>query len=352
MAERRKKGFFPTISEVAKEAGVSRTTVSRYINNSGYVSKDAREKIEKAIRAVGYRPNKIAQSLTKHSTGNIALVLSDIANPISAIYAKGVESVAREHDLNLIICNTGFDLQTEIQSVNRLIEKQIDGIIIAPCGKGKEHIEEVIQRGIPLVFISRRIHGVNADYVRFANEQGSFQVVEHLIKLGHRRIGIISRDLDRANDIERLKGYKEALHYYGIPVDESLIQSGQAVEEVGYEKMKILLALPNPPTAVYTAVNLFAVGVLKLCRERGIRIPEDLAVASFESFSYLDPIISPPLTANRMPVFELGVTAAQLLVERIKAKDQKSIPYRDISLQGELVVRESTVGKKAMAALA
>lgn len=334
----------PTIYEVANAAGVSRATVSRYINGNGYVSNKARQKIEEAIRQLNYHPNKIAQSLTKRSTGNIALVLSDIANPISAQYTKGVELIANQQDYNLIVCNTGFDLENEIRYITKLIEKHVDGIIIAPSGNKKEHIEEVIKRGIPLVFLSRKVYGINADYVRFANEEGSYQVVEHLIKLGHRKIGVISRDLDRINDIERLRGYKQALEHYRIPFDEQMVQSGKAVEEVGYQKMQILLNLPQTPTAVFTAVNLFAVGVLRLLHEKNIKIPQDIAVASFESFSYLDPIINPPITANNMPVFEMGVTAANLLFERIKSDNPQNIPFKDISLRGQLIVRKSTTG--------
>lgn len=330
-----------TIYEVANNAGLSRTTVSRYINSTGYVSQEAKDKIEKAIKELNYRPNKIAQSLSTRTTGNIAVVISDISNPIAADYTKGIEAAAYDHNYNILLCNTGFDLKKEISCVNILMQKQIDGIIIAPCGKGREHLEEVVKRKIPLVFVTRKILGIEADYVRFANEEGSFKIVEHLIKLGHKRIGIICRDIDIVNITGRLKGYMLAHENYNLPVEKELIISGKAVESFGYDAMSQFVKMQDPPTAIYTAVNLFAAGSIRYCNENDLKIPEEISLASFESFGELDAIIRPKLTSNVMPAFQLGYTAMDMLIKRIS--NIGNISNREVSLSGEILIRESTM---------
>ncbi len=329
-----------TINQVAKLAGVSRSTVSRYISETGYVSEEARQNIARAVKALNYRPNKVAQSLHTKSSSNIALIISDISNPIAAIYAKGIEEVTFKKNCNLVICNTGFDLEKEVQYVNMLIDKQIDGVIIAPCGKDTNHLKEMIQHNIPIVFFTRRIVGIDTDYVGFDNVDGSFKITEHLLAQRHKRIGAICRDVDYHEKANRLKGYLLALESYKIERQEDLIFYGTANEECGYYGMKQLMKLENPPTAIYTATNLQAAGVIRYCKEHKIKIPNDIAVAAFESFADLDPIIDPPLTANVMPVHEAAVTAANLLFDRIEGLTASN---KEVSIKGKLQIRESSM---------
>ena len=331
----------PTIHDVAKIAGVSSTTVSRYINNADYLSQKVKARIEKAIIGLNYRPNKIAQSLNTGSSGNIAVIISDISNPITANYVKGIEAVAFENNYNVIVCNTNFEIENEVKYTNMLVDKQIDGIILAPCEKKRDHIAEVKQKGIPLVFITRKLPGIDADYVGFANEDGSYKVIEHLIRIGHHRIGIICREVDYKESTGRLMGYKKALEANGISYDEKLTVCGSGVEKDGYKGMQILMQNEKHPTAIYTAVNLQAAGVIRFCSDNRIKIPHDIALASFESFAEFDLIMNPPITANVMPVFELGFTAANILLSRINAANKD--PYKDINLAGNLVIRGSTV---------
>jgi LacI family transcriptional regulator len=321
------------LDKVAQVAGVSRTTVSRYLNRSGYVSQEAARRIEMAISQLGYLPNRIAKSLVMKKTLNIALVVSDISNPITASYAKGVEDEAFERGYNVILCNTGFDLEREQKVVRVLLEKQIDGIIMAPCRKGEDHILEIQKRGIPIVFLTRRVQNVAADYVRFDYVGGSFQIVEYLIQRGHRRIGIFSPPVPPWEGEERIHGYLKALATYGIPFDPSLVIIAEAVEGVAYRKIRELLSLPQPPTAIFTAVNLFAKDIIRFCREHGINIPEDLSLASFEQFPHYDSVILPSLLANEMPAYELGRKAAEALFERMFSGDRGWVP-KNIVLKG------------------
>ncbi len=329
----------PTLEQVAKVAGVSRTTVSRYLNRSGYVGQETAKKIEEAIRKLGYYPNRIARSLVQKKTGNIALVVSDIFNPITAGYSRGVEDEAFIYGYNMVLCNTNFDPEKEKSVIQILLEKQIDGIIIAPCQKEEAYILEIKMRDIPLVFLTRRIPNVEADYVRFDYVRGSFQVVEYLINLGHKRIGIISPPVLLEEKEERIHGYLAALRKYGLKVDPSLIIFDEAVEGVGYEKAEVFLSMPNPPTAIFAAVNLFAKDILVYCKGNNVKLPQDLSLASFECFPHYDSIINPRITANEMPAYNLGKAAAKVLFTRINHKDGN---YKNIKLSGKLRVGEST----------
>jgi DNA-binding LacI/PurR family transcriptional regulator len=329
---------------VAALAGVSRMTVSRYINGTGYVSERCRGKVQEAINQLNYRPNRIAQSLTTGSTKNIALILSDISNPLYTLIIKGVETLVFEHGYNLIICNTDYSLEREKEYVHILIDKLVDGIIIAPSCLGNEHLKEVKAKNIPLVFIARRDEGIEADCVNFDDFNGSYQLIKHLTELGHRRIGIICRKVDIDN--QRLAGYQKGLAEAHISYDESLIQISTVVDElVGYDCTKKLLEQPQPPTAIFTTVNKFAGGTLLYCRNNNLDIPQQLALASFDSFAGVDYLIVPQLTCNIIPAFELGRKAVEFLMDRIKGVPD-DLPFREFSLKGEMLIRASTVAAK------
>lgn len=334
-------GFIPTLQEVAVIAGVSRMTVSRYINGTGYVSEESRLKIQQAVNHLQYRPNRIARSLTTGTTKNIALILSDISNPLYTLIIKGVETLAFEQGYNVIICNTGYSLEREKEYVHTLVDKLVDGIIIAPSCLGNDHLKEVKNKNIPLIFVARKDEGIAADCVTFDNFIGSYQLVQHLTALGHKRIGIICREVDLHN--ERLAGYQKALADAGIPFDESLMQTSTVVDElVGYDCARSLLAQRRPPTAIFATVNKFAGGTLLYCRHNHIEIPRRLALVSFDSFAEVDYLIVPQLTCNVIPAFELGRKAAELLLARIKGAMQNS-PFGEISLKGKMLIRASTV---------
>lgn len=330
-----------TSKEVAQLAGVSRATVSRYINKTGYVGRQARESIDKAIRQLNYRPNRVAQSLNTKTSSNIALIVADISNPITAVYSKAVEDVAFDRNYNLHLCNTGFELEKEIRYTQMLIDKQVDGVVIAPCGKGVSHLQALASNGIPIVFLTRNVPEVEADCVCFDNIDGGFKAADHLISLGYGRVAAVCREFDRREESNRLGGYLLALEKYGLERREELIMYGGADETFGFAAMAQLMARDDPPDAVYTATNMQAVGVIRYCKERGLRIPADVALASFESFSEMDVIVDPPLSANIMPVREAALIATNMLFKRIEGDNG---PPREVKLTGTFAIRRSSVG--------
>ena len=330
------------IRVIAKLANVSHMTVSRYINKKNYVSEKKAIAIQKAIDKLNYRPNKLAQALNANRTGNIALIVGDISNPITAKYTKGVEEEALRNNSNLIICNTKFDTAEEARCIVSLLEKKVDGIILASSGQKSDYIDEIIDRKIPLVFITRKPIKYEQDYVVFDDYNCSFTVVSHLIEQGLKRIAIIYRDYEHEKHHGRLAGYLNALRTFNIPVDNALLIPATADIEGGYKATKKLFSLSASklPAAIYTVVNPHTAGCLNYCFSHGIRIPEDIAVASFESFDFYDDLLKIPITANILPSLELGISAAKLLFERINT--DISLPSRTVILNCQFVKRLST----------
>jgi DNA-binding LacI/PurR family transcriptional regulator len=329
-----------TINEVAVQAGVSKATVSRYLNGTAVVNKETADKVEAAIKKLNYRPNRIAQSLNTKQSLNIAMVVNDISNPVTATYVKGAEEISSKFNYNFILCNTGFEIGKERKYINSLVEKQIDGIIISPCGVQKDHIVEAMKKKIPFVFITRRILGIDADYVKFDNIDGSYKLIHHLLEIGHRKIGVIGRKIYDEGLKNRCEGYRIAMEEYELQAEMQNCYFGDASREAGYEAMKNFAERDQMPTAVYTSTSMQAIGVIQYCKEHALKIPEDLALASFESFMEFDSIIEPKVTTYDVPFYELGTLAAEILFAKISGKERR---IQEVSLAGSIRIEESTI---------
>ncbi len=331
-----------TINDVAKLAGVSVATVSRLINDSAYVNKDTSEKIYAAIKELNYRPNRIAQTLNTKKSLNIAMIVNDISNPITATYVKGVETVSSQYNYNFILCCTNFDIDKEKKSVESLVEKQVDGIIISPCGASEEHVKEAFDAGVPIVFITRRLSGVDADYIKFDDYDGGLQLTKHLVDCGYTDIYAIGRDIYDTNYNNRLLGFREVTTAAGLKCGSSCCYFADASMESGYNAMKAYVETKGKiPEAVYATTSMIAAGVIKFCRENNIVIPDDMGLVSFESFMEFNSIIDPLITYYDIPIFKLGTTAAEMLFDRIHRKD---MPKR-IILDGCIKIGNSTKNK-------
>jgi len=315
-------------------------TVSRFINKSGYVNNETSRRISQAIKELQYRPNQIAKSLQTMKTGNIAVLLGNVSSPMSTLTIKGIENISFQKGYNLLVCNTDFSEDKEQKYLDILMQKQIDGMILAPCSKRSESLQEVLDRGIPLLFLDRRVPGIPADYVGFDFENDSFILTSHLVEVGCRKIAIICRKADLVHESPQLKGYARALQSSSIPVDEKFVQYCHSSSKAAYEAMEEILGRCGPD-AVYATSSVLAAGVLRFCRDRNIRIPGDCLVASFDSFGEYDDLIRPNLTCNEVPAFALGVSGAELLTERISGGAAGMEP-RHVVFPGKLLMREST----------
>lgn len=326
-----------TIKEVAKEAGVSPATVSRALGGYGYVKESTRRRIEEAARRLGYRPNAVARSMVKGSTQTIGLIISDIANPFFPQVVRGIEDVANRLGYTVILCNSDEDSQKERNYIDVLVSRRVDGLIVTSTAENASHLGTLKERQLPVVLLDRPLYHGDLDVVTVDNAEGARTAIRHLVDLGHRRIGIISGPRRVATMAERVRGYKEALAECGIPLDPELIYFGDLRESGGYEGLRHLMGLADPPTAVFTTDNRTTTGALTAAWEIGIRIPDELSLVAFDDMPWMR-LLTPPITVVQQPTYELGSKAASLLFERIGTPD---LPQQVVQLHCKLIERSS-----------
>ncbi len=328
----------PTISDVAKRAGVSPGTVSRVMNGAPNVAVEIREKVEQAIEALGYRPNVAAQSLRSKRTRTLALLVPDITNIFWTTIARGVEDAAQSRDYSVLLCNTDQNPAKQLRYLNIMASQRVDGVVIAPYDSNPEPLARLRERNIPTVAIDRRINDWDVDSVYGDSVSGARALIQHLINLGHRRIGMISGPPTVSTARDRVAGYCIALTEAGIPVDPRLIKYGEYRSLSGEHLTDHLLDEGLAPTAIFAANNAIAVGVIDSLEKRGRQIPLDVALVSFGDFHH-DSRFFPFLTAVVQPAYEIGMNAAQLLFSRLDA--EINVSGRQIVLPTRLLVRYS-----------
>ncbi len=350
MDTKKPKKKHATLSDIAESVGVTPMTVSRVINESGYVSDETREKVLQAVKEMNYRRNGFARNLKRQFTETVGLVLGDISNPYSTELARAVRETLINKGFNLFICISEHSAKEDIVAFESLANHSVDGIIVATRSNegGDKYLKGIVESNIPVVVIGRDFQHEYVDFVSPDNLKGGFEATQHLIDLGHKRIGFIGASLKGGSSLKRLQGYLKALKQHDIEIDERLITGrdedvsevpGYSTEEIGFEGMKRLLSLLNPPTAVFARNDFTAIGAMSAIKEAGLNIPEDIAIVGFDDIS-LAMRTSPPLTTVRQQMRLEGQLAAEMLLERIEGKEKRS--RRERILNCELIVREST----------
>ena len=327
-----------TLNDVAKRAGVSPMTVSRVINNSGYIHQKTRERVEQAIADLGYVPNALARSLRFKQTKTLALVITDITNPFFTTIARGVEDVASEQGFSVIFCNTDESRDEEAKYLNVLVQKQVDGVLLVPAYCSSESVWFLQERSIPFVVLDRRIPDVAVDTVRCDSEQGAYQLVQHLIGLGHERIVALTGPRALSTAADRVAGYAHALEESGLKSAVSACY-GEYTSDSGYRMAMEALARSPRPTALFAANNFIAVGALRALRSLGLRVPEDVSVVAFDDFPE-DILIEPILTVVTQPAYDIGRRAMSLLFDRLSGR--AAAAPQEIILPTQLIVRKSS----------
>lgn len=327
------------IRDVAKHAGVTPMTVSRVINNSGYVKDETRERVEAAIAELHYVPNMLSRSLRVKESRTIGLVISDISNPYWTKIIQGTESCASENEYHVILCDSSGSETKELSHLENLIKKQVDGILIAPIKNSPKPIEFVKNQEIPIVVIGYPMLGTEVDVVRCDTNEAAYEIVQLLLNLGHRRIAALTGPEQIVTATDRVDGYKRALQEADVLIDESLIQYGNFSPEDGYLMAQKMLELDPLPTAVFTGNNFIAIGVTKALLEAGIRIPEDISIVTFDG-PPPDHVIDPFFTMVSQPGYDLGEQAANLLVRRLNEKATSA--FKEIILPTEILTYSST----------
>ncbi|MGB2874775.1 MAG: LacI family DNA-binding transcriptional regulator [Gaiellaceae bacterium] len=329
-----------TIKDVARVSGVSAMTVSRVINQSARVRPDTRRRVEDAIADLGYVPSRLARGLSRQRTGTLAVIVPDVANPFFTMVVRAAEDVARRGGYRVILCDTRGDLSIERDVVEELIAHRVEGIVIAPVdNRSSSHLRRLENFGVPVVLVDRTFPDFECDAVLGDSVGGAQQLVEHLISLGHRRIGLIVETEAVSTARDRRRGYETALATAGIPLDPALVAVDTAVDPAGgYAGMGRLLELEDRPTAVFAVNNLVALGAIEAVRDAGLEVPDDVALVCFEDIEYASRLY-PFLTALEQPAGTFGTLATQILLERIQARG----PARRnvVVLPGEFIVRRS-----------
>jgi LacI family transcriptional regulator len=354
----------PTISEVAHDAGVGRATAARTLGGYGYVSPELRERVLAAAERLGYRANALARSMSTGVSHTLGVIVADIGNPFFAGVVRGISDASRARGFDTLVLSTHEDLAEEIAAMDVLMDKRVDGIIVASTALGptsSAHIEEARSRGIPVVLVDRAVPGLDdLDAVVIDNREASREAVAALIAAGHRRIGFVwgppvaerlerRRELAEAaarnlwTDGERLRGYLDALDDAGLPFDADLVMVGPKTEERAILEVERMLRLDDRVTALFCTETDAVTGALRAIRAAGLRIPADVSLIGFDDSSWAA-VMDPPLTMIEQPMLALGTRAAEVLLASIDASGGDAPPADATgrhTLDTRLIARES-----------
>ena len=331
-----------TIRQIADRAGVSVGTVSHVINRTAGVRDAVQRRVLAAVDQLGYRPSLLARSLRRNETTILGMIVPDILNPFFPQVVRGVEDVAFQHGYQVILCNTDNEAGKERSYFEILRAYRMAGLIVIPSAYS--HLKALTAgagpRHAPLVCLDRCVSGWKADSVTVDNLAGSYQATQWLIAAGHQRIATITGPLQLGNAMERLRGFRRALRQAGIPLPMHYVQEGNFDRLSGYRQGLVLLRGPHPPTAIFAANDLVALGVLTAIRELGLRCPQDVSLIGFDDLEIAS-LTDPPLTTVAQPGYEMGARAAELLLQQLK---RRSGPAQQVVLQTTLKQRGSVAG--------
>ncbi len=328
-----------TLKDIAAEARISTTAVSKVLNNKGGISKATEDRVIEIANRLGYRPNIVAKSLKVNSTKTIGLVVSDSSHSFLGSVIKGAEEEAAKNGYNIILANTNLSSETEKSAINTLLEKRIDGLLLASSMLTEEKFRAYLDSlGVPYVFMVRRSEDKQAPFVGNDNIRGAFDIVDYLIRTGSRRIHFLNMNKDSTSSKDRLKGYMQALAAGGIEYDPTLVFNMRPEIEEGYTVMRNILERGETVRALFCGCDILSIGAMEAILEKGLDIPADIRVCGYDDIEFAA-YLRRPLTTMRQPKEIIGVKAIELLLNLI----QKKREYPDVVvLKSELVVRQST----------
>ena len=329
-----------TLRELGRLAGVHPSTVARVLNEDPHqrVSEAVRQRILSLAAEHGYQPNHMARSLRTKQSHVIGTLIPDIANPFFALIFRGIEDALAEHDFSVILANTDDDYAREERGVAMLRGRQVDGLILATARRHDPIIERLEAERVPLVQVNRHTDPLLPNAVVPADYSGSWTAVAHLIGLGHRRIAHIAGSDEMSTGATRRQGYRDALERHGLPFDADLLVEGSFREPGGYEAMRRLLALSEPPTGIFAVNDLAAAGAMRAIHEAGLDIPRNISIVGFNDLATVAPTV-PSLTTLHLPLHAMGMAAAERLLAQIQGRTSFHEP---VIVPVTLTVRGST----------
>ena len=329
-----------TISQIAKEAGVSRTLVSRVLNNKTGVSPENRRKILEIIEKNHYVPNGLARALVLQRTMTIGVVMDDLCNDFFFDLIAGLQDAGEEHGYNILFCSGRRDIDTKMKYVDYFSQGRTDGIIAYGSNRADEELfRSIAAKSVNCVLIEGNLDDCNVDKIRLNNFHGAYVATEHLIKQGHRNIIHITNDMNYDVSLERLNGFVQAMHDYRIPLGPDSILYGDCFEKAAYQQMKKLLSEGKKPDACFVGADKPAFGVLRAAMEAGLSIPGDLAVIGFDDDTPESrDMVFPGLSTMRQPLYEMGRAGVELLLDAIEHPDREA---KTRTFEAELILRDT-----------
>jgi LacI family transcriptional regulator len=332
-----RNGARVTIIDVAREANVSFSTVSRVVNGKGYISAETRRRVMEAMARTGYTVNRQARALAGGRHQVVGLLVPNLDTSYIGEILRGIDEELAAASWDLMLYTTHRQKSRESVFVSSLTHGMTDGLLMILPTDPASYIDSIRLRKFPYVLIDYGAQGQTGPSVRTTNVQGAFDATTYLIELGHRRIGFITGNLEMGCSHDRIAGHRDALAQAGIPFDEALIREGNFHQPQGYAMTQELLALEDRPTAIFASNDQSAFGVMDAVRDAGLRIPADVSVVGFDDIPG-SRMTHPPLTTVRQPLTEIGRVATRMLLDLIADPDR---PEESIDLPTELVIRES-----------
>jgi LacI family transcriptional regulator len=327
-----------TIYDVAREANVSMATVSRVVNNNPNVKPTTRKKVLETIKRLGYRPNAVARGLASKKTTTIGAIIPDISSIFFSELVRGIEDIAAMYNYNIILSNSDQNKDNEIQLINTMFEKQVDGILFMGGNITEEHVEQFGTSSVPVVLAATydetgKIPSVNIDY-----EVAAYEATKFLLDRGHKQPAFISGQENIQSNLFKYNGYIKALKDAGVPINEDFVIRDGYSYDAGIEGVQRLLELSEKPTAVFVGSDEMALGVIHGAQDKGYNVPTDIEVFGFNN-TRLATMVRPTLSTIIQPMYDLGAVAMRLLT---KYMDKEEVPESTIILPHRIVERDST----------
>jgi len=332
-----------TIKDIARALNLSTSTVSRALRDSYEINPETKRMVMDYAEKVNYRPNPIALSLKENRSQSIGVIVPEIANFYFSQAINGIEAAAYERGYHVVIFQSQESYERELEKVEYLTARRVDGLLMSLSSQTIDisHLKSLQERGMPLVFFDRIPTEIDTHKVVVDNHQGAYQATAHLLATGRRRIAHITSQPGLSITKERLSGYLAALEEYGVPFDENLVKYCSYTAEEVEVNLDSLFALPAPPDAFLTGADRLALGYFAGLKKRGIQIPETVAFVGFSNLNVAE-LLNPPMSAVVQPAFQMGQTAAGLLLDLIEKKPKHPV-FQTVQLSTELFVRESSM---------
>lgn len=332
-----------TIKDVAKQANVSISTVSRVINDSKPVSDEIKQRVLRVIEETGYTPNPVARSLVMKKSQLIGVIVPDISNFFISEVLNGIEEIGKMYNYDILLCNTYGELKQELRYLNLLKSKQVEGIISMTWELREEHKEFFSKQDIPIVMINRDASEFDITSVSIDHRQGAYEMTKYLIDKGHKKIALIRSGTENyLFGVDQYEGYAKAMNEHNLNIDKKLIKNCQFKLECAYDAVQEMVDKKVVPTAIFATTDSMAFGAINCLIDNGYRVPEDVSVVGFNDIKFAS-IYRPQLTTIRQPIYDIGAVAIRVIIKKIKGEEIKENIF---TLPHELVERDSCISIK------